>query len=322
MRGDLLYYEGTILNNPNGEYLRSLIEDEVGLANSIRGYGERDYRSMSDRTPDDLVAFIYDYELEGIDFVSDPSMKGRLLTYEQKINNLNSEYSEQNIKEEKTMKTLQELRTEFPQQFAEFEKLTEDKLRKDIEKEFAEKDNTLWLAKMAEAREEGKKQALEEESVKKALTLSKMLESQFVSAPSDEKTKQAMEEKEKKVEAIEKELQETKQNFQKMLEEQAKIKVEKEKDIAIQESIKEYKHKDLLLEQLKDCKTADEVKQRAEKSRVLIESLMKTKPETETKSAGKGQITEQTEKGESTTESTDKYTPTQKMQRHLAGIED
>lgn len=74
MEGDLMKFEGVILDTPSGAVLKGLLKGGVGVAVSTRGYGSIKTEEMDvDGKKKEVGVIQDDYRMEGIDFVLFPS---------------------------------------------------------------------------------------------------------------------------------------------------------------------------------------------------------------------------------------------------------
>lgn len=105
MEGDLMKFEGVILDTPSGKVLKGLLEGGVGVAVSTRGYGSIKSEKMDVNGKEQEVGVIQDdYRMEGIDFVLFPSNPHGEVTHHE-----NAETHQE------TPMDLEQLRTEHPE---------------------------------------------------------------------------------------------------------------------------------------------------------------------------------------------------------------
>jgi len=251
-----------VLDTEDGIKLEKLIRRGVGVGVSTRGAGSVDYRTDRE-TGKEIEVIQDDYELYGIDFVLRPANQyGRIDKYE----NLKlKERQEKNMAF--TLKDLKEKHSDV----AEAHKV-----------EILEGINEEIKGKLEDAKEAGRKEALESEDYKKAVSfmeaVKKVVTPVFGLEKSDGELKvelEALKESYSKVNTDFQAMKAEAEKYKKVVTEQER---KAKRDQAIEEAVKDYTHKDMLKEQLSECETEEAVKVRIPKAKLFIEKFFNMNP--------------------------------------------
>lgn len=261
MDGDLMRYEGDVLPTPSGKLLESLLRAGVGVGVSTRGRGSMEYKVINGVE----VGIVQDdFVLDGIDFV---------------LNESNPYGGVEKFESEGGRKmTLEELREKYPDLVKQIEEEHETKVKEQIQQDITESLNAEFSAKIDEAKatakEEGKNEILESEEYKKATEIFEAVKGlanpEKLNEEADEKLATATQELATVKESLEAEKTRADELQAKIDEAERKEKLA----TAIEEACKDYKYADHLRKQLAECHTAEEVSEKVDAKKGMIESIV------------------------------------------------
>lgn len=247
------YYKAQIVDTRAGQDLKALLDAGACIGVSTRGYGEALYDQEWEGLPGKYTVIKEGFELETVDFVDNPSVQCTQddVTLESKK------------RSESIMKTIEELRKEFPQTFEAFDKtIAEEK------KSLTDMIESLKTQISTTA-----------ENFKKVVDLVKSVNPDaFTTIPESElvaKKDEAIKTAETKISELEKSNSEMKTKIESV--EAEKVKAEKEKEIEkLRASDPNYFKSESLVARFESCVTSDEVRKVYENNKALIEEFNKS----------------------------------------------
>lgn len=247
------YYKAQIVDTTAGKNLKALLDAGSCIGVSTRGYGDALYDQEWPNLPGKYTVIKEGFELETVDFVDTPS-----------VSETQDDITLESLKRsESTMKTIEELRKEFPETFEAFDKV------------IAEEKKTL-----TDAIENLKAQmTTATENFSKIVDLIKVVNpSAFTTIPESEivaKKDEAIKDFETKVSELEKTASELKAKVESV--EADKIKAEKEKEIETLKSTDvDYFKVPELVAKFESCVNAEEVRKVYESNKALLDSMKKS----------------------------------------------
>lgn len=117
MDGDLMKFEGVILDVPVGKVLEGLLRGKVKVGMSTRGRGNLKYVSEEESSDNEPYFLVEDYQMLGLDAVRVPSNEAGMAKLKESIEGLDNTWYE-----EETMElTVEKLRKEHPALVSEIE---------------------------------------------------------------------------------------------------------------------------------------------------------------------------------------------------------
>lgn len=264
MEGDLMKFEGVILDTPSGRVLKGLLEGGVGVAVSTRGYGSIKYEKMEVNGKELEVGVVQDdYRMEGIDFVLFPSNPSGEVTHHENANSTQQE----NIMD------LEQLRNEHPELVAAIEAAAREGFVSQEDHEAA----------VAEAQETARNEVLEGEEV----TTLRNFRTAVIEAlrPHVPELAEAAEEAEKteaerELESLRQKVADLSEQLSSLQSERDRLQQEREErerreaiEAHVDEVLEGFAHADLIRDDLLACESIEAVDREFEARRGLVESL-------------------------------------------------
>ena len=299
------YYKAKIYNTRVGKDLKAILDEDSKIGVSTRGYGF----VKEEKVPgfEGTFSVIYEWELQSIDFVDDPSV----------IDTESKMHIESNKRSTNYMKTVEEFKAACPELFKQVVENTTKDVKTELEKTLNESRKEVETLKAAQESKNAELEALVE-SFKKAYPdkFTVIEESKIVA------------EKEARIEEIEKSLNETKlqyENAQKSLKEKEDAHINSEKESYI-EHLKatdpEFFKISTFENCFEHCLTKDEVKTVYENNSKIVKELQEKI--TNAKPGKTTQTDENSDNEESgkLTESQRKDMESRNRQRIRAGLEE
>jgi len=289
MEGDNMLFEGDVLATDDGKHLEMLLRAGVGIGISTRGFGS--VRPIDE--PDGTIWEVQpDYELKGIDCVLEQSNEyGKVANFESKEGG------------KSMFKNLEELKAQSPELFQqlmdEATVIAVGQVKKDLEKDFAQKVADAVEAKKEEYMTEATKQVMESEEV--ALlksTIAAIVEAMKPYIPEAKTTEELDAEVRQANESLKadlakandaiKVLEEAKAQQEKAIQE---AETAKQVSAKLEEMVEGHRFRDVLKDRLAGCKTVEELEEQFKTESVFIEALTKDVKVP----AGSGKVTQEDE---------------------------
>jgi len=314
MEGDLMKFEGVILDTPSGRVLKALLDGGVGVAVSTRGYGSIQYEKMEVNGKEVEVGVVQDdYRMEGIDFVLFPSNPAGEITHHENANSTQQE----------TDMTLEQLRNEHPELVAAIEAAAREGFVSQEELEEA----------VAKAKEEARNEVLEGDEVTALRNFrNAVIEALRPHVPELAEAAGESEESEaeREMESLRQQVRDLSEKIQALQSERDRLQAEqeeRERREAIAEHVERvlegFAHADLIRDRLLACESIEAVDAAFEEQRSLVESLaarLGVETDPEGRGTGKADSEKVSEEVERTPEQVAEDVEI-KRQRELAGLE-
>lgn len=306
MDGDLCKFEGIIMRTERGQKLEALLEAEVAVGISTRGYGTAKVQTIGKQ---DVEVINDDYRLTGIDFVLDPSNPSGIVT------------KFESIGEGKTLKTLEELKSEYPELCAELEANAKAEGATAKEAELTPIHEAAIESAKAEAVEAYK---ASDEAKKFENAFNKVMEAIAPNMPESMKLSESdlgkkVTELEGKVSELQTSLTGTEEKLTVAEGKLADVENAKAVAEALEAKLKGHKFESALRAPLADCKTVDEMNSKFDS---LVAVLEKVSLGTDNTPAGSGKVegNEEGKEGKDGQDQKPALSESDKRMRRLAGF--
>lgn len=306
MKDDYMMFEAEVLDTNAGKDLKALLRGNVSVNISTRGYGSSKKEKINGQIVDVISE---DYELTGIDAVSDHSNKEAEINY----------FKEK--KEGGSDMKLDELKKEYPELVTEIEKAVESRIRKEVTDDLTAKFEDKVLDEISKTRDEMTKEITasvkeelmpeHEENQTKLAEIADIL-GDFVES-SDKKDPNK---KDEELQTLKDRLTESNTKMDKLgtdlKEAQGKIDKSEVKDY-LDETLKNEPFKVVLKERLGVCLTKEEVDKQLPIEKEYVQKIVQENKNP----AGSGKVLDEDKSDEDTKAQLDE---TLKRQRRLAGL--